>query len=147
LRVYVDSSFLISLYVTDRHSSDSRRRMRIAPRLGFTPLHRAEWAHAIAQHVFRGELAPAQARQLDRHLEADITAGRWLEVEVPEKAFALCAHLGRQYGSKLGVRTLESLHVACALELEATQFWTCDGRQAKLAEEKGLNTSYSAIQD
>ena len=141
MKVYVDSSFLVSLYVTDRHSSESRQRVLAAPRIAFTPLHRAEWAHAIAQHVFRGELTPPEARRLERQLEEDITAGRWLEVEMPGTAFALCAHLGRQYGPKLGVRTLDSLHVANALELQATRFWTFDGRQAKLAEAKGLHTS------
>jgi len=41
----------------------------------------------------------------------------------------------------LGVRTLDSLHVACALELKAERFWTFDERQARLAEAVGLNTN------
>jgi predicted nucleic acid-binding protein len=36
------------------------------------------------------------------------------------------------------VRTLDSLHVACALQLKAEQFWTFDERQAKLAKAEGL---------
>jgi predicted nucleic acid-binding protein len=39
------------------------------------------------------------------------------------------------------VRTLDSLHVACALELKAERFWTFDDRQARLAEVVGLDTS------
>jgi predicted nucleic acid-binding protein len=39
------------------------------------------------------------------------------------------------------VRTLDSLHVACALELKAERFWTFDERQARLAEAVGLDTS------
>jgi predicted nucleic acid-binding protein len=39
------------------------------------------------------------------------------------------------------VRTLDSLHVACALELKAERFWTFDDRQARLAEAVGLNLS------
>jgi predicted nucleic acid-binding protein len=39
------------------------------------------------------------------------------------------------------VRTLDSLHVACALELKADRFWTFDERQAKLARARGLRTS------
>jgi len=60
---------------------------------------------------------------------------------MPEKAFDLCADLARRYGPKLGVRTLDSLHVACALELRAEQFWTFDERQARLARAAGLKTS------
>jgi len=60
---------------------------------------------------------------------------------MPENAFELCADLARRYGPKLGTRTLDSLHVASALELKAGQFWTFDERQAKLAKAVGLKTS------
>ena len=60
---------------------------------------------------------------------------------IPEDAFDLCAELARRYGPKLGVRTLDSLHVACALGLKADRFWTFDERQAKLAKSEGLKTS------
>jgi len=43
--------------------------------------------------------------------------------------------------SALGTRTLDTLHVACALELKAERFWTFDQRQAKLAKAAGLKTS------
>ena len=52
-----------------------------------------------------------------------------------------CVDLARRYGPTLGVRTLDSLHVACALELGADKFWTFDERQAKLAEAVGLDVS------
>ena len=45
------------------------------------------------------------------------------------------------YGPTLGIRTLDSLHVACALELRADRFWTFDDRQGRLAEIVGLNTN------
>jgi predicted nucleic acid-binding protein len=52
----------------------------------------------------------------------------------------LCADLGRRYGPKLGMRTLDTLHVACALKLKADSFWTFDERQMKLAKAMGLKT-------
>ena len=141
MKVYVDSSFLVSLYVTDQHSLDARRRVLSAGRMWLTPLHRAEWAHAIGQHVFRKSLSSAEAQKLHTQLEADVLARIWLEVAIPEHAFNLCADLARRYVPKLGVRTLDSLHVASALELNAEQFWTFDERQAKLAKAAGLKTS------
>lgn len=75
--------------------------MLAPPRIAFTP--RAEWAHAIAWQVFRGELTPTEARPLH-------------------------------------ISTVDSLHVANALELKASRFWTFDEPQAKLAEAKGLHT-------
>ena len=65
----------------------------------------------------------------------------WISTPIPERAFELCADLARRYGPKLGIRTLDSLHVACALELKAERFWTFDERQAKLAKARGLKMS------
>jgi predicted nucleic acid-binding protein len=64
----------------------------------------------------------------------------WVEVAVPENAFEVCADLARRYGPRLGVRTLDTLHVACALQLKAERFWTFDERQAKLAKAVGLKS-------
>ena len=138
---YADSSFLVSLYLTDRHSADARRRVVTAPRIWCTPLHIAEWTHALSQHVFRGELQAADFRKIEQDFENDLRAGVWERVALPDKAWELCADLARRHGGKLGTRTLDSLHVACALGLGAQQFWTFDDRQSKLAKAAGLRTS------
>jgi predicted nucleic acid-binding protein len=141
LSVYADTSFFVSLYLPDRHSSEAELRLTLKPQICFTPLHRAEWTHAIAQHVFRKEISTAQARQAHRELERDCKSGLWLEVDLPESAWEACATLAHRHGAKLGMRTLDSLHVACALALGAERFWTFDERQTKLAEAEGLLTS------
>src|SRR5438034_10315646 len=64
-----------------------------APRLWFTPLHNAEWTHALAQHVFCGKLSPAEVQQMHARLDDDKAVGRWLSVAMPEHAFDLCADL------------------------------------------------------
>jgi predicted nucleic acid-binding protein len=140
LTVYADTTFVVSLYATDAHSAEARRRMVAPPPVWFTPLHQAECAHAIAQHVFHGKISSAGAQELNRHLKEDRAAGLWVEVELPEGVFDVCADLARRYAPRLGVHTLDSLHVACALELKAEQFWTFDERQAKLAKAVGLKS-------
>jgi predicted nucleic acid-binding protein len=62
-------------------------------------------------------------------------------VDLPERIWETTIEIARRFGPRLGVRTLDSLHVACALELKAEKFWTFDERQAKLAEAAGLDTS------
>jgi len=141
LIAYADTSFLVSTYIKDAHSTRADELLKSGFPIWFTPLQHAEWAHAIAQHVFRGHLAPAEADETHHHLQRDRSTGLWVEVSVPERAFILCAELARRHGSKLGMRTLDSLHVACALELKADRFWTFDERQAKLARAEGLRTS------
>ena len=141
MSIYVDSSFLVSLYLSDRHSHAARQRIRSTPPLWFTPLHNSEWAHAIGQHIFRGELSLAEAQRMNARREEHASAGRWISLPMPEDAFERCADFARRYGPKFGMRTLDTLHVACALELKAERFWTFDERQAKLAKAVGLKTS------
>lgn len=140
MNIYADTSFFVSLYLPDRHSSLAEQLLGRKPRLWLTPLHRAEWAHAIAQHLFRKELSPREARQANVDLERDRRSGLWLEVGLPESAWETCMDLANRHGSKLGCRTLDSLHVASALELRAEAFWTFDERQARLANRAGLLT-------
>ena len=51
------------------------------------------------------------------------------------------AAMGRRFGSRLGLRTLDTLHVAMALEMRAQRFWTFDERQKRLARAVGLKTA------
>ena len=111
------------------------------PRIWLTPLHRAEWAHALSQHVFRKAMTALEARRVDAEMHRDIGRGVWLDVDLPESVWDTCAELARRDGPRLGTRTLDSLHVAVALELGAQGFWTFDERQAKLAATEGLRTS------
>jgi len=140
LSVYADSSFVVSVYLTDVHSPEARRRVQGAPPLILTALHRAEWAHALGQHQFRGTMTAETAQRAHSQWVSDEAASLWREASLPENAFELCADLARRYGAKLGIRTLDSLHVACALELKAERFWTFDERQAKLAKATGLKS-------
>ena len=141
MTVYADTSFLVSLYVSDNHSADARSRVVTAPDLWFSPLHFAEWSHAIAQHIFRGVMRPQESNEVYDHLAKDRIAGVWKDVILPEKAYDLCAELARLHCPRLGVRTIDTLHVACALELRAEMFWTYDERQARLAKAEGLKTT------
>jgi predicted nucleic acid-binding protein len=138
LTVYADTSFFVSIYVEDRHSPLAERLVISEPRVWFTPLHYAEWTHAVAQQVFHKKMSATEALQTYRQLEKDRAMGLWVETVIPEGSFEICADLARRHGPKLGVRTLDSLHVACALQLKAEQFWTFDERQAKLAKAEGL---------
>ncbi len=95
----------------------------------------------MAQQVFHKKMSAAEAQQTYRQLERDRAAGLWVETAMPEGTFDICADLARRHGPRLGVRTLDSLHVAIALQLKAEEFWTFDERQAKLARAEGLKTS------
>jgi predicted nucleic acid-binding protein len=138
LIVYADSSFIVSVYVQSQHSESADGLLRQRPQIYVTPFILAEWAHALAGQVFRGQMSPSEAQRIDHTFQDDRKSGLWLGSAMPERAFDICADLARRYGPKLGTRTLDSLHVACALELKAERFWTFDERQAKLAKAQGM---------
>lgn len=142
MNVYADSSFLVSPYVQDSHKAEFMRRIATHPAVWLTPLHRAEVAHAIFLHVYFKKLEPAAASRAWSEFQEDIRSGVWTPAALPLNAWETAVHLGRRYGPKLGVRTLDSLHAACALELRAKKFWTFDERQERLAQAVGLDTTF-----
>jgi predicted nucleic acid-binding protein len=141
LSIYADTSFFVSLYLPDGHSAEAERCMATKPRIWFGSHHRAEWAHALSQHVFRKEMTALEARRVQAELQEDLGSGLWLKDDLPESVWNTCAELAHRHGSRLGTLTLDSLHVAAALELGAQGFWTFDERQEKLAAAEGLKTS------
>jgi len=139
--IYADSSFLVSSYIQDAHSAEAVRRMALLPSVWITQLNRAEVAHAIHQYIFRGKLSPTEGQRDWSNFQQDSRQGIWVPINLPERTWETSIDLARRYGPTLGVRTLDSLHVACALELNAERFWTFDERQARLAEAVGLDTN------
>ncbi|HEY6292452.1 MAG TPA: type II toxin-antitoxin system VapC family toxin [Terriglobia bacterium] len=140
MNTYADTSFLVSLYLTEVHSPEAERRMASNPAVWLTPLHVAEWTHAIEHHVSRKALSRTEANRYHERFQQHRERRLWLEVPIPELAFDLCSRLARRYAARLGLRTLDTLHVASALELKAERFWTFDERQRKLAASEGLKT-------
>jgi predicted nucleic acid-binding protein len=140
LTICADSSFLVSFYIQDVHSPEAIRRRTLFPSVWTTPLNRSELAHALHQNVFRRTLSPFEAQRAWGEFEQDCVQGVWIPVNLPERTWETSIRLAQRYGPTLGVRTLDSLHVACALELKAERFWTFDERQASLAEAVGLDT-------
>ena len=138
--IYADTSFFVSLYLPDRHTSEVERRISSRPSLWMTPLHVAEYTHAIEQHVFRKAITRSEADRALQRFHEHRAQNLWREAPVPDQAFELCAQLAHRHAARLGVRTLDTLHVASALELKAEHFWTLDARQAKLALAAGLKT-------
>lgn len=141
MTVYADTSFFVSLYLPDQHTAEAERLLTSRPALWMTPLHMAEWVHAVEQHVFRKAISRQQADQFIRRFQDHLDQRLWREIDVPEKAFQVCIELAYQHAGRLGVRTLDTLHVASALELQAEHFWTFDQRQAKLATAVGLRVN------
>jgi predicted nucleic acid-binding protein len=141
LITYADTSFLVSIYLADAHSRGADRLFRASTGLFLTPLHSVELAHAIEQNIYRGRISSGTAAQIYFEFERDRRAGLWRAVPQPELTFEVSVDLARAHTAVIGNRTLDTLHVAAALELKAERFWTFDERQAKLAKAVGLKSN------
>jgi predicted nucleic acid-binding protein len=114
--------------------------MSARPIVWITDFNRVEVANALSRYVYKGRFTASDAQSAWSNFEHDLAQGVWIKVGLPGSVWQAGIDLARQNGPTFGVRTLDSLHVACALELGAKRFWTFDARQAKLAEAAGLET-------
>jgi predicted nucleic acid-binding protein len=139
VNVYADTSFLVSLYYLDVHSSDAELRVqKFKPALFLTPLTELELVNALQLRVFRKEASAAKIRSAINDLEGDIRGGVFSMVSMPPDAYQLAQRISLRKTAAIGVRTLDILHVACAALLRADKFWTFDSRQQDLALAEGL---------
>lgn len=140
--VYVDPSGLARLYI---HQAGSREmavwRRRINGTLAVTHHGRIEIINAICRAVFVGHLTENAASEALSDFALDFAEGRLRQAEILWRAaLNRAAELGQKHTPKLGTRSLDVLHVACALELKSRYFLTFDQRQQTLASVVGLRT-------
>ena len=139
MKAYADTSFLISLYTPDVHSTAAATRMARAKTILFlTPFGEAELTNALELRLFRREIDRAEAKAALVAFEQDVRNGVF---SLQPMAAAVCQRakqLSRKHTAALGVRTLDVLHVAAALVLQAEAFYTFDTQQGKLAQAEGL---------
>ena len=136
---YADSSVLVAFYLNEPHSPVARLALSSIRQVPYTPLHHLEVPNALRVWVGRGRLTVAESSKLLSHLEGDVSAGRLLQVPIDLYAvFSAAEALSARHASRLLSRSLDTLHVAAALELGCKRFVTFDARQTRLAEAAGL---------
>ncbi len=139
MTAYADTSFLASLYVLDGNSALAASRMtRAQLPLLITPLGELELTNAVALRLFRKEVSASQVKAALTLIRKDLQDGVLMVNALTASSFERAKQIARRQTPRLGTRTLELLHVASALILQADAFYTFDTRQAKLAAAEGL---------
>ena len=141
MSVYADTSFLYSLYVQQAHSAKAAAYMAAAHdgALPLTTLGRFELLNAIRLSVFRQQLNPRVAATDVLTIKADIESGV-LEVISCDWAavHAEAERLSAGHTAEGVHRSMDILHVATALSMDAREFLSFDGKQTRLASAEGL---------
>ena len=137
---YVDPSALLKLYLNEPQSRVMAAwRGKTRGRLPVTHHGRVEVVNGLALAAHRGWVGePVYAAALAA-FDEDFQLGRYHPVDVLWRAaLKRAGELSRRHSRVLGTRSLDVIHVACALELGLPGFLTFDVRQAKLACAVGL---------
>jgi predicted nucleic acid-binding protein len=134
LKIYADTSFLVSLYSLDANSPGAVRAMRASPgdRI-VTTLGELEVVNAFALRVFRKEISIAQAQSSLADFEKHLREGVFQLRGLLDIFFERAHQLSRKTTARLGIRTADLLHVAAALELDVDCLYSFDQQQRKLA--------------
>ncbi len=136
-----DSSLIVALYLNEPDSLRADATCAaVSPPVLLSEWHRAEIANAFRRAVLHGRITDAQAAQLWQDFNADIAAGRFLIVALNYTTVLACVlSLSETHTATLGTRTLDLIHIATALEIQATDFLSFDQRQRQAASAEGLN--------
>ncbi len=138
--LYLDTSALLKLYVREEGSDAVQAAVEAQSEpLPVWEIQEMELRNALQLKVFWGELTGSEAAQQLNLFEQRQDRGLYYTPEIGRaelmsdfRRLSLCT-------AKLGCRTLDVLHVACALQLKQLRFMSFDERQKQLAIKAGLD--------
>jgi predicted nucleic acid-binding protein len=137
---YFDTGVLLKLYLPEPRAAEAVAFVNASP--GKPPtnhLHELEIHSALRQKNGRGELTQTECEALIAQVESDLTTGVHERVSVSwPDVFATAETLSAAHGAGTLCHSLDTLHVALALEFGATEFCSFDLRQSRLAAAAGL---------
>ncbi len=138
--IYLDTSAFVKLYFLEEGSDfvQSCVTSQDDP-LPVWDVLEAEMLNACRLKAFWGDITPAQADQQIALFEQRLRRGQYHVAEIDRSALmgsfrSLCC-----LTPQLGCRTMDILHVACALQLAPARFLSYDDRQRSLATHAGLS--------
>lgn len=143
MTVYADASVMASMILQDGNSVRAKALLHdFEGSLVWTDLLKLEVFNAIRMAVGDGRLTEVQAA-ISRNLAQDLcTSGKWQWHEPDwNRVFGRAQGLSGGHASVIKARSLDILHVASAIELGITNFWSFDKRQLALAVEGGLRVN------
>jgi predicted nucleic acid-binding protein len=141
--LYVDTSVIVKLYVKEDRSLEATDWVRNNNEaIPWTALHELEFNNAIHLKEFRDEITPEEAGWIRERFTEHEERGVYYRPQLNWiDTFGLAVGLSGKHTKKTGSRSLDILHVAAALVLEADKFLTFDERQSGLADLSGIVVS------
>lgn len=139
--IYADTSVLVALLVNDSNTTKALELLTSMRRpLVFNRLLKLELGNALQLNLSAKKLKARDVSVAELLIEDLIKSNRWIEVEPDwERVFDRARGLSKAHTKQTYSRSLDILHVACAMELQVRKFFSFDDRQCQLAERAGLS--------
>jgi predicted nucleic acid-binding protein len=138
--LYLDTSALLKLYIREHGSEVVQARVasQYLP-LPIWEIQEAELINALRLKAFWQEITPAQVETQIGFFDDRRKRGLYLFPEIQRSSLMNTFRRLSMETPRLGCRTMDIFHVACAVEVAATEFLSFDQRQNALATHAGLN--------
>lgn len=138
--IYLDTSAFLKLYIRERGSEVVQGIVTSQ----FDPLPlwdilRAEMLNAFRLKVFWNEIDESEADRLIGLFDERLARGQYFAMDVDRHQLLTAFGKFSAQTPTSGCRTMDILHVACALQLEPLHFVSFDARQRSLAVAAGLS--------
>ncbi|MFH1115941.1 MAG: type II toxin-antitoxin system VapC family toxin [Pseudomonadota bacterium] len=136
MKLVVDSSSLAKRYVQEFGSDKLDCLLQNASELALCIIVVPEIVSGLNRRIREGVLGLKDYRAIRKHLLNDVRDAVILQITP-----AVISHSVTLLENN-GLRAMDALHVACALEWKADLFVTSDRRQLIAAQDSGLRTEY-----
>ena len=137
--IYLDTSAFVKLYILEPESESLQAFIASQDHpLPVWDIIEAEFCNALRLKVFWNELTEAQADGQIEHYERRKQSGQYFVPDVSRSSIMSSFHALSRETPRLGCRTMDILHVAFALQIDAQSFVSYDERQRTLAKHAGL---------
>lgn len=135
--MYIDTSVLVKLYVEEPDSEACEAIVAGAP-LVSSRLLRCEFRSALLSKVSRGIISAELMAEVWREFENSVATREIHLVSLDDMVVQDAADLLDELGPTVPLRTLDALHLATCLSLEAGSLFTKDVRMRQAAVQLGL---------
>lgn len=137
--LYLDTSALIKLYVAEKGSRETRKRVRVEEHVATSRVAYPEARSALARRHREGALSSEGLRRAVSALDRDM--GTFVIVELLEGVARTAGDLAQRHA----LRAFDAIHLASAIELGhlvglPPAFLTFDARQFQAAASLGLQS-------
>lgn len=138
--IYLDTSALVKLYVLEDGSEFVQSSVSAQDEpLPVWELQEAELANALNLKAFRKEWSEDDAKLQIERFRDRMRRGFYFSPQIDRVEWMRTFHRLSGETPRTGCRTMDILHVACAMQLPSCRFLTFDTRQSALARLAGLD--------